>query len=142
MSMAVNTGRAVDTPPVELLQRLLRFDTTNPPGKERVCIEWIAGVLRDAGLEPRILAKDPERPNLITRLPGQGLAPPLLLQGHIDVVPAQGSWSRPPFGGEIADGYVWGRGALDMKGGVAMMLSAFLRAAAGAAVPAAAPARH
>jgi acetylornithine deacetylase/succinyl-diaminopimelate desuccinylase-like protein len=131
----VNPDAALYDRPTELLQRLIRFDTTNPPGNERACIEWIAGVLRDAGLEPRILAKDPERPNLIARLPGRGLAPPLLLQGHVDVVPAKGTWSRPPFAGEIAEGYVWGRGALDMKGGVAMMLAAFLRAAAADAPP-------
>ena len=121
--------------PVELLQRLIRFDTTNPPGHERGCIEWIAGVLRDAGVEPRIVAKDPARPNLVARLPGAGVAPALLMQGHVDVVPAEGRWSRAPFGGEIADGYVWGRGALDMKGGVAMMLAAFLRTAADHAPP-------
>jgi acetylornithine deacetylase/succinyl-diaminopimelate desuccinylase-like protein len=121
--------------PAELLQRLIRFDTTNPPGHERECVEWIAGVLRDAGLEPRILARDPERPNLIARLPGAGSAPPLLLQGHVDVVPAKGNWSKPPFGGELAGGYVWGRGALDMKGGVAMMIAAFLRAAESDAPP-------
>jgi acetylornithine deacetylase/succinyl-diaminopimelate desuccinylase-like protein len=130
----VATPADVSTRPVELLQRLIRFDTTNPPGNERECVDWIAGVLRDAGVEPRILAKDPARPNLIARLPGAGSASPLLLQGHVDVVPAKGDWSKPPFGGEIADGYVWGRGALDMKGGVAMMIAAFLRAA-GSDVP-------
>jgi acetylornithine deacetylase/succinyl-diaminopimelate desuccinylase-like protein len=133
--MSVDTDAGLYERPAELLQRLIRFDTTNPPGNERACVEWIAGVLRDAGFDPRILAKDAERPNLIARLQGQGLAPPLLLQGHIDVVPAQGSWSRPPFGGEIAEGSVWGRGALDMKSGVAMMLAAFLRAAAADAPP-------
>jgi acetylornithine deacetylase/succinyl-diaminopimelate desuccinylase-like protein len=125
----VVTSADLATRPAELLQRLIRFDTTNPPGNERECVDWVAGVLRDAGLEPRILARDPERPNLVARLPGAGSAPPLLLQGHVDVVPAKGDWSKPPFGGEIADGYVWGRGALDMKGGVAMMIAAFLRAA-------------
>jgi acetylornithine deacetylase/succinyl-diaminopimelate desuccinylase-like protein len=125
----VATRTAVSTRPVELLQRLIRFDTTNPPGNERECVEWIADALRSAGLEPRIIAKDPERPNLIARLAGAGSAPPFLLQGHVDVVPAKGSWSKPPFGGEVAGGFVWGRGALDMKGGVAMMIAAFLRAA-------------
>jgi acetylornithine deacetylase/succinyl-diaminopimelate desuccinylase-like protein len=57
--------------PVELLQRLLRFDTTNPPGSERECIEWLDGVLRGAGLETRVVAADPERPNLIARLRGE-----------------------------------------------------------------------
>jgi acetylornithine deacetylase/succinyl-diaminopimelate desuccinylase-like protein len=76
-----------------------------------------------------VVARDPERPSLVARLHGAGRAPGLLLQGHVDVVPATGTWSHAPFGGEIADGFVWGRGALDMKGGVAMMLAAFLRAA-------------
>jgi acetylornithine deacetylase/succinyl-diaminopimelate desuccinylase-like protein len=126
---AMATPTEVSSRPGELVQRLIRFNTTNPPGDERECVEWIAGVLRDAGLEPRILARDPKRPNLIARLPGAGSAPPLLLQGHVDVVPAKGDWSKPPFSGEVAGGYVWGRGALDMKGGVAMMIAAFLRAA-------------
>jgi acetylornithine deacetylase/succinyl-diaminopimelate desuccinylase-like protein len=120
--------------PAELLQRLIRFDTTNPPGNERACVEWIDGLLTDTRASVSVVAQDPERPNLVARLRGQGLAPALLMQGHVDVVPATGQWSRPPFAGEIADGFVWGRGALDMKGGVAMMLAAFLRAC-GADVP-------
>jgi hypothetical protein len=115
--------------PVELLQRLIRFDTSNPPGRERECIEWLRRLLEASGCSVQTVARDPNRPNLITRLSGEGRGPGLLLQGHVDVVPAKGTWSRPPFGGEIADGYVWGRGALDMKGGVAMMLAAFLQAA-------------
>ena len=74
----------------ELLQRLIRFDTTNPPGAERECVAWVDGLLRDAGLETTIVAKDPERPSLVARLPGDGAAPPLLLQGHADVVPTAG----------------------------------------------------
>ncbi len=121
--------------PAEILQRLIRFDTTNPPGNERECVEWIEALARDAGAEITLVAKDPARPSLLARLPGQGSAPPLLMQGHIDVVPAKGEWTRPPFGGDIADGYVWGRGALDMKGGVAMMVAAFLAAAAADSPP-------
>lgn len=116
--------------PVELLRVLLRFDTTNPPGRERACLEWVADLLREAGVEPELLALDPERPNLIARLPGRGEAAPLLLYGHVDVVPTAGQrWSVPPFEGALQGGWVWGRGALDMKGGVAMLLTAFLRAA-------------
>ncbi len=115
--------------PVELLQRLIRFDTSNPPGNERPCIEWARDLLEQNGCSVRIVARDAERPSLVARLAGEGRAPGLLLQGHVDVVPAEGPWSHPPFGGEVADGYVWGRGALDMKGGVAMMIAAFLRAA-------------
>jgi acetylornithine deacetylase/succinyl-diaminopimelate desuccinylase-like protein len=114
---------------VELLQQLIRFDTTNPPGNEAACIEFVRDLLGDVGVEAQLYAKEPDRPNLVARLPG-GDAQPLLLQGHVDVVTTAGQpWSRPPFAGELVDGYVWGRGALDMKGGVAMMLAAFLRAA-------------
>ncbi|MFL5950506.1 MAG: M20/M25/M40 family metallo-hydrolase [Gaiellaceae bacterium] len=116
--------------PVELLQQLIRFDTTNPPGNEADCIAFVRGLLEDAGCEVELYAKDPARPNLVSRLRGSGERPPLLLQGHVDVVTTkEQDWTRPPFGGDLVDGFVWGRGALDMKGGVAMMVSAFLRAA-------------
>jgi len=122
--------------PDELLQRLIRFNTTSPPGNERECVEWIDGVLRDGGYETKILAKDPERPNLLARLKGRNEAPSLLLQGHVDVVPVEGqNWQHPPFEGNNMDGWVWGRGALDMKGGIAMMLAAFLRAKAEGLTP-------
>jgi acetylornithine deacetylase/succinyl-diaminopimelate desuccinylase-like protein len=69
-----------------------------------------------------------DRPNLVARIEG-GDKPPLLLQGHVDVVTTAGQeWARPPFDGELVDGFVWGRGAVDMKGPVAMLVSAFLRA--------------
>lgn len=126
---------ALQDRPLELLQRLLRFDTSNPPGNERECIEWIKGLLEALGCEVRILAQQPERPNLIARVAGRGESAPLLLQGHVDVVAARGEWQHGPFDGELADGYVWGRGALDMKGGVAMMLAAFMRAKASGAPP-------
>jgi acetylornithine deacetylase/succinyl-diaminopimelate desuccinylase-like protein len=123
--------------PVELLQRLVRFDTTNPPGNERACVEFIRDVLAAQGIASDLLARNPERPNLIARLPGRGEAPPLLLQGHVDVVPVAGQqWTHPPFAAEIADGCVWGCGTLDMKGGVAMMLAAILRAKAEGLTPA------
>jgi acetylornithine deacetylase/succinyl-diaminopimelate desuccinylase-like protein len=119
---------ALQDRPAEILQQLIRFDTSNPPGNERECIDWIRGLLEGLGCEVRILARTPERPNLIARLAGRGEAAPLLLQGHVDVVAARGQWRQEPFGGELHDGYIWGRGALDMKGGVAMMLAAFMRA--------------
>jgi acetylornithine deacetylase/succinyl-diaminopimelate desuccinylase-like protein len=115
--------------PVELLQRLIRFDTTNPPGNEGECISYLNSLLTSAGIQTTILAKTPQRPNLLARLPGRGDAAPLLLFGHVDVVSTQNQdWQHPPFSGKIVDGFVWGRGALDMKSGVAMMLCAFLRA--------------
>ena len=116
--------------PAELLQRLLRFDTSNPPGAERECVEWVAGLLERAGLETTFVAAEPERPSLVARLRGGGDAPPLMLQAHVDVVPTAGQdWTHPPFAGEIADGFIWGRGALDMKSGAAMFIAAVLRAA-------------
>jgi len=121
--------------PAELLARLLRFDTTNPPGNERECIDWIRGLLEELGCEVKVLAAEPERPSLVARLRGEGSSPPLLLQGHVDVVAARGGWTHPPFAGEVHDGLVWGRGALDMKGGVAMLLAAFMRAKASGARP-------
>ena len=115
--------------PAELLQRLIQFDTTNPPGNEAECISFIKGLLTEVGIDTTILARAPERPNLIARLFGQGNAPPLLLYGHVDVVTTKNQqWQQPPFEGKVVDGFVWGRGALDMKGGVAMMLAAFVRA--------------
>ena len=114
--------------PELLLQRLIQFDTTNPPGNEVKIISFIQSLLENAGITTQILAKDQNRPNLIARLPGRGNAPTLLMQGHVDVVTTAGqNWTYPPFEGKIVNGYVWGRGALDMKGGVAMMLAAFLR---------------
>jgi len=122
--------------PAELLQRLIRFDTTNPPGNEEECIAFVRGVLEDAGCEPELYAKDPARPNLVARVPGKGKSPPLLIQGHVDVVTTSGQdWQRPPFGGDLVDGEVWGRGAIDMKGPMAMYISAFVRAARGELEP-------
>jgi acetylornithine deacetylase/succinyl-diaminopimelate desuccinylase-like protein len=117
--------------PVEILQNLIRFDTTNPPGNEAPCIAYIDELLTVAGFETHILAREEPRANLVTRLPGQGLAPPLLMYGHVDVVTtADQPWTQPAFEGKLLNDYVWGRGALDMKGAVAMMLAALLRAKA------------
>ena len=114
--------------PAELLQDLIRFDTTNPPGNERACIEHIGSLLTRAGIEWRTYGASPERPNLVARLAGGG-GPPLILQGHVDVVTTINQrWTRPPFSADLVDGWIWGRGALDMKNGVAMMVTAFLRA--------------
>ncbi|MDH3308404.1 MAG: M20/M25/M40 family metallo-hydrolase, partial [Acidimicrobiia bacterium] len=122
---------------VDVLQRLIRFDTTNPPGNERTAVTYVQDLIESAGVATTLLAKDPDRPNLVARVSGRGEAPPLLLQGHIDVVPTTDQqWAHDPFGGELIDGYVWGRGALDMKSGVVMMVDAFLRAAAGETPPA------
>ncbi|HUP31807.1 MAG TPA: M20/M25/M40 family metallo-hydrolase [Gaiellaceae bacterium] len=112
----------------ELLQELIRFDTTNPPGNEAACVGFVRAQLEAAGCETQTYEREPGRPNLVSRLPG-GDAPPLLLQGHVDVVTTFGqTWTHPPFEGLLVDGEIWGRGALDMKAGVAMLVHAFLRA--------------
>jgi acetylornithine deacetylase/succinyl-diaminopimelate desuccinylase-like protein len=122
--------------PVELLQNLIRIDTTNPPGNEAQCINYINELLEESGFDTTFFARDTNRPNLIARLKGQGKAAPFMLYGHVDVVsPAKQAWTYPPFEAKIADGFIWGRGALDMKGGIAMMLAAILRAKAEGLTP-------
>jgi acetylornithine deacetylase/succinyl-diaminopimelate desuccinylase-like protein len=103
----------------DLLQRLIRVDTTNPPGNETAAAELLRDYLEANGVECELIAKVPERANLVARLKGGG-GPSLLLLGHTDVVLADpAEWSVPPFSGELRDGMVWGRGALDMKSEVA-----------------------
>lgn len=114
---------------VQLLQQLIRFDTTNPPGREAEAMRWVQGWLEERGIRSELLARDPERPNLVARLRGRGEAPPILVYGHLDVVTTEGQdWSVPPFEGVERDGCVWGRGALDMKGAVAMYLASLVEA--------------
>jgi acetylornithine deacetylase/succinyl-diaminopimelate desuccinylase-like protein len=104
----------------ELLQELIRIDTTNPPGNETPAAELLRDYLDDAGVSCELYAKIPERANLVARIPGRGDGPTLLFLSHTDVVLADASeWKADPFGGELRDGEVWGRGALDMKGQVA-----------------------
>ncbi|MGZ3429156.1 MAG: M20/M25/M40 family metallo-hydrolase, partial [Polyangia bacterium] len=101
---------------VKHLQALIRIDTTNPPGNETPAAEYMAELLSSAGLAPTVVGETPDRKNVIARYKGTGEKPPLLLAAHLDVVPAEPeSWTHPPFGGEIHDGYLWGRGAIDMK---------------------------
>ncbi|MFD2415819.1 M20/M25/M40 family metallo-hydrolase [Amycolatopsis pigmentata] len=112
-----------------LCAELIRFDTTNrgdgDAEGEREAAEFVAGVLSRAGVEPKIIESAPRRANVLARIPGRDPAlPALLAHGHLDVVPADAAdWSVPPFSGEIRDGYVWGRGAVDMKDFVAMILA-------------------
>jgi len=112
---------------VEHLRALIRFDTTNPPGNETPCIEFIAETLRGGGMETTVLESAPRRGNVVARLKGNGQKEPLLIYGHVDVVPAEASkWTHPPFSAESADGCVWGRGTLDMKDMVAVELETML----------------
>src|SRR5437764_8889367 len=95
----------------DLLQRLIRVDTTNPPGNETAAAELLRDYLAANGVESELIAKVPERANLVARIPGSG-GPSLLLLCHTDVVLADpAEWSVPPFSGELLEGEVWGRGA-------------------------------
>ncbi len=104
----------------QVLQRLVRFNTVNPPGDERPAIEYLDGYLSDAGFDTEILAEVDERPNLVADLPGEREGPTLCFLGHVDTVLAHPSeWSHDPWSGDVADGYLWGRGSIDMKSQVA-----------------------
>jgi len=113
-----------------LCQQLLRIDTTNPPGKELPAAELLAEELSGAGLEPVVLESAPGRGNVVARLRGTGEKPPLLLTAHLDVVGADpAAWDHPPFCGEVHDGCLWGRGAIDMKNMAAMSVAIITRLA-------------
>lgn len=113
-----------------LCQTLLRMDTTNPPGNERICAELLAGELQGVGLDPTLLEAQPGRTNMVVRLRGTGKLPPLLLTAHLDVVEADPTkWRRPPFSGDEHEGCLWGRGAIDMKNMAAMCTAIMKRLA-------------
>jgi len=115
--VAVTSLRAEVT---DLLSRLIQVDTTNPPGNETAAAERLRAYLEANGVECELYARVPERASLVARIRGSGDGPTLLFLSHTDVVLADASeWSVPPFSGEVRNGEVWGRGALDMKGQVA-----------------------
>lgn len=115
---------------LDLLVRLLRIPSVNPPGDERAAAELVAQELREAGLEPQVLSSDANRTNVVARLKGRGTKPPLLLTGHLDVVPVEPEqWTHPPFAGVVSGGELYGRGAVDMKNHVAMSLAVITRLA-------------
>jgi len=125
-----DAGSSKNTDVVDICADLLRFDTTNHGGcsssGERDAAEYVAAFLDGIGIPSKILEAAPGRSNVIARVPGTDPSlPALLVQGHLDVVPADAAdWSVPPFSGEVRDGFLWGRGATDMKDFVAMILAA------------------
>ncbi|MGH8572834.1 MAG: M20/M25/M40 family metallo-hydrolase, partial [Gammaproteobacteria bacterium] len=126
------------TDAVELLQRLIRIDTSNPPGNEAEAQALLRDLLAGAGFGCEIAALDPTRPNLVARLRGAAPGPVLCLLGHADTVPAEpADWTADPWSGERRDGEIWGRGALDMKGQVAAEVAAAVSLARGGWRPAA-----
>jgi acetylornithine deacetylase/succinyl-diaminopimelate desuccinylase-like protein len=105
---------------IELLQALIRLDTVNPPGNETPAAELLREYLEDSGVACELIAKVPERANLVARIPGRGTGPRLALLSHTDTVLADpAEWRLDPWSGELREDEVWGRGALDMKGQVA-----------------------
>jgi acetylornithine deacetylase/succinyl-diaminopimelate desuccinylase-like protein len=104
----------------DVLQQLVRFNTVNPPGNERPAIEYLEQYLQRAGFRTELLATTEERPNLIADLEGEEEGPRLCFLGHVDTVLADPSeWRHDPWSGDVVDGFLWGRGALDMKSQVA-----------------------
>jgi acetylornithine deacetylase/succinyl-diaminopimelate desuccinylase-like protein len=135
---AVFTASAVDWVDVgreatELLQQYVRINTTNPPGNEILAARWIQAVLARDGIESRIYEPAPGKANIVARLAGDGSARPIVLLNHMDVVEATPEfWSVPPFAGTIQDGYLYGRGTVDMKGiGITQLMGMVLLKRAG-----------
>lgn len=118
---------AVTDEAVRLLAELIAIDTTNPPGNEEAACAMLARVLAAEGIAYDLYETGPGRMNLVARLTGDGSAGPVILLNHTDVVPVERQyWQVEPFAGEVRDGFVWGRGALDMKGMGIMELMAVL----------------
>jgi acetylornithine deacetylase/succinyl-diaminopimelate desuccinylase-like protein len=109
--------QALEEEAIRLLGHYIQIDTTNPPGNELKAAQFFKEIFEREGIEARIIESAPGRGNVIARLRGDGSKPALILMNHMDVVPADPrQWKEPPFGAVIRDGYLWGRGALDMKG--------------------------
>jgi succinyl-diaminopimelate desuccinylase len=115
---------------IELTRHLVAMDTINPPGNEQQCCDYLASLLEDAGFEVELSEFAAGRSSLVARLGGRGEGLPICLTGHVDTVPlGTEGWSCDPFGGEISDNKIFGRGTTDMKGGVAAMVVAAIRLA-------------
>ncbi|KPJ78554.1 MAG: hypothetical protein AMJ54_02720 [Deltaproteobacteria bacterium SG8_13] len=110
---------------LELTRKLLTFDTVNPPGNERPCADFIAGILQEAGFEVRSYEFEKNRTSLVADLRFSDSRDPICFSGHMDTVPlGQAAWSKNPFGGDREGDRIYGRGASDMKGGLAAMIVA------------------
>jgi acetylornithine deacetylase/succinyl-diaminopimelate desuccinylase-like protein len=124
-SGGTSSGTGAEDEVVDLCRDLIRIDTTNPLRPERPAAEWVAGLLAEVGVEPAIYESEPGRASVVARVEGTDPARgALLIHGHLDVVPADAAeWTVDPFAGEIRDGCLWGRGAVDMKDMDAMTLA-------------------
>lgn len=118
---------AVEAETISRLQAIIRFDTTNPPGNELPLARYLESVLREQGIETTVLEPTKNRAQVIGRIRGSGARRPVILLAHMDVVGVErASWTHDPFGGEISDGYLYGRGAIDDKGMLAANLMTML----------------
>lgn len=118
---------ALDAETLRHFQALVRLDTSDPPGGERPAVEYLKGVLEAEGIEVKVFALDPNRPNLVARLKGSGAKRPLLLMGHTDTVNVDPKkWKHPPFSAHREDGYIYGRGTVDDKDNVTACLMTML----------------
>lgn len=110
---------------VRLLQRVIQIESTNPPGNELDLARWLGDYFAQAGVRAEVLPYEGKRANLVARLPGSGGRPALIFSAHLDTVPAgEVPWKFPPFSGTLHEGKIYGRGAADMKGGLAAMAEA------------------
>jgi acetylornithine deacetylase/succinyl-diaminopimelate desuccinylase-like protein len=112
---------------VELLREFIRIDTTNPPGNEEKAILFLEEILQKEGLSTEVYSPTPKRANIISRIKGKKKDKPIILLSHVDVVSVRADeWDVDPFGGEVRDGFVYGRGAIDMKSQAICQLLAFI----------------
>jgi acetylornithine deacetylase/succinyl-diaminopimelate desuccinylase-like protein len=127
MNSGMTTSRVLDPADevADLLGDLIRINTSNPTHPERPAAEWVAARLAEVGIDARIFESEPGRASVVARVAGTDpTRAPLLIHGHLDVVPAdEAEWTVHPFSGEVRDGYIWGRGAIDMKNMIAMTLA-------------------
>jgi len=120
---------------IEFCQQLVRRKSVNPPGDELPIAEYVASTLDGFGLEVELVRHGPNRASVLARLKGRGTKPGLLYNGHLDTVPVGAQeWIHDPFSAKMAEGKIWGRGAVDMKGGLAALMAA-AKALAGARLP-------
>lgn len=121
---------------VTLIRDFLRINTTNPPGNEEDAALFLEDIIKREGLTAKMYAGAPRRANILSRIKGKVKGKPVILLSHIDVVPArEDEWTVDPFGGEVRDGYVYGRGAIDMKSQAICQLLAFIDLARRGVVP-------